>query len=131
MLVNATVPAWGAAGYVKGKAMAEQCAIDFVEKGKERMSGAVVLKPGAVYGTRRTANGLPIPLAPLLGPISWALKASSGLVAKATTAAPFVLEGALVPPCAVESLAEAAAEGALGNEYTGKVTVIGAFELAK
>jgi hypothetical protein len=142
VLVNATVPAWGAEGYVKGKAMAEACAVAFVEKGTEKNEkgeseaangtrGAVVLKPGAVYGTRHTSSGWPVPLAPILGPVSWVLKATSGVVAKATEAAPYFLKGALVPPCAVEALAAAAVDGALGAEFGGKVTVIGAFDLAK
>jgi hypothetical protein len=140
VLVNATVPAWGASGYVKGKAMAEACAIAFVENApkndddKEESStvrGAMVLKPGAIYGTRHTAGGWPIPLAPVLGPVSWALTATSGVVAKATDAAPYLLKGALVPPCPVESLAATAVDGALGPAFAGKVTVLSAFELAK
>jgi hypothetical protein len=42
--------------------------------------GAVVLKPGAVYGTRHTPKrGLPIPLAPVMAPVAWALKESNPL----------------------------------------------------
>lgn len=142
VLVNATVPAWGASGYVKGKAMAEACAVAFVENAPKSdddksdsscstARGAMILKPGAIYGTRHTAGGWPVPLAPVLGPVSWALQATSGVVAKATEAAPYLLKGALVPPCSVESLAATAVDGALGAAFAGKVTVLSAFELAK
>jgi uncharacterized protein YbjT (DUF2867 family) len=131
VLINATVPAWGASGYVKGKKMAEQCAEAFVSgcpDGKSR--GALVLKPGAIYGTRHTSAGLPIPLTPILAPASWALGLLEAPVAAATAAVPFLFEGALVPPVNVESLAEFAVDGALSEGSLG-YQVKEAFELAK
>mmetsp|Transcript_92147 Transcript_92147/g.183548 ORF Transcript_92147/g.183548 Transcript_92147/m.183548 type:complete len:245 (+) Transcript_92147:73-807(+) len=132
VLINATVPAWGASGYVKGKKMAEECAEAFVKTSPEGVSrGAMVLKPGAVYGTRHTSSGFPIPLSPILAPVSWVLGMVPGVVAAATKAAPFFLEGALVPPVAVDKLATLAADGAVSPEYAGVYTSLSAFEVTK
>ena len=79
VLLGATCPEWAPEGYVKGKAMGEAAAMQFVE---EAVSGggaedkaasssgsggggggrsAMVLKPGMIYGTRYE-KGVPIPL---------------------------------------------------------------------
>lgn len=138
VIINAMMPAWAPAGYVDGKRMAEAAAAEFAAAaaldgdgadGGTGSRGAVVLKPGAVYGTRYTKGGTPIPLAPVLAPVSWALTAMPGVVSGLTSALPSVLEGALVPPVNVERLAEAAAEGATSDKYTGKVTVLDSFAL--
>ena len=130
VLVNATTPTWAPEGYREGKAMAEACASKFVDEGGGNR-GALVLKPGAIYGTRHTSGGLPIPLGLVLGPASWLLGTLSGPVAAATAAAPGLLEGALVPPAPVERLAAAAAEFALADGPGSVCRTMGAFELAK
>mmetsp|Transcript_19619 Transcript_19619/g.44533 ORF Transcript_19619/g.44533 Transcript_19619/m.44533 type:complete len:244 (-) Transcript_19619:143-874(-) len=127
VLVNATTPAWCPSGYAKGKAMAAKCAEEFV--GGEASRGALVVKPGAIYGTRHTAGGIPIPLAPLLAPVRFGLNLAPSLVSAATKAVPYLLEGALVPPVSVEALAELAADGCLSGEYGGNLTVKTALEL--
>ena len=130
------MPAWAAPGYVQGKRMAEACAAEFVASGRAggagevtqgAARGALVLKPGAIYGTRHSAGGLPIPLAPVLAPVSWGLHAARGAVEAATHAAPGLLGGALVPPVSVEDLAALAANGALSDEYAGTFTVVDAW----
>lgn len=132
VILNATMPGWAPAGYVKGKHMAEACAEKFSttdESGAKR--GALVLKPGAIYGTRHTPGGLPIPLAPVLAPVSFALGFLPGPVSALTRALPSLFEGALVPPVSVEKLAEIAVDGAIDSRYAEKYTVLGAWELTK
>jgi len=135
VLVNAMTPSWAPSGYVKGKAQARECAEKFASVTPKTSTGAkrgaLILKPGAVYGTRHTASGLPIPLAPLLAPVSWGIKALPGVVTAATNALPTLLEGALVPPVSVEVLASIAVDGAMSDDYAGKITTLGAFELTK
>ena len=149
VLINALTPKWAPAGYVNGKKMAEESARSFVQGEVEadaklsestqssaasNTKGALVLKPGAVFGTRRTAKGLPIPLGPVMAPVSWVLREKSplsGVAAAARSALPYVLEGALVPPVSVEVLAEAAVEGAIDDAYAGRFTIRDAFELTK
>ncbi len=111
---------------IEGKRMAERCAEEFASiEGR----GAVVLKPGAIYGTRHTSGGLPIPLTPIMAPLSWGITSMPGLVAAATRALPALLDGALVPPVSVLSLAETAVDGALSKE--SGLQVIDGFALVK
>ncbi len=156
VLVNATMPRWAPSGYVKGKKMAEQCARDFVAydpanaaapaaeptsppqataaapaAAAATLRGAVVLKPGAIYGTRHTPGGTPIPLAPLLAPVAWGLKLLPGPAALLTRAAPALFEGLVVPPVCVDALAAMVVRGATAPEFAGKITVLDAFELTK
>jgi nucleoside-diphosphate-sugar epimerase len=56
-------------GYFVGKQLALQAAKRFSEISAEHT--ATVLCPSAIYGTRHTAGGLAIPLAPLMGPVAW------------------------------------------------------------
>ena len=58
-------PVWSA--QADGKRDAEAAAEAFATGGR----GACVVKPTAVYGTRHTANGSPIYLAPMLAPVSY------------------------------------------------------------
>ena len=53
------------------------------------------------------------------------------VAAAARDALPSLLEGALVPPASVATLAEVAAAGATADEFSGAVTVIDTFELNK
>ena len=53
------------------------------------------------------------------------------MAAAARDALPSLLEGALVPPVSVATLAEVAAGGATADEFSGAVTVIDTFELNK
>ncbi len=106
--------------------MAERCAIEFASIGD---CGALVLKPGAIYGTRYTSGGLPVPLSPVFAPLSRGILSMPGAVAAVTRAFPALFEGALVPPVSVLSLAETAADGALSMERG--LQVIDGFALAK
>jgi nucleoside-diphosphate-sugar epimerase len=56
-------------GYFVGKQLALQAAKRFSELSAEH--SATVLRPSAIYGTRHTAGGRAIPLAPLMGPVAW------------------------------------------------------------
>lgn len=127
VLVNATMPQWAPAGYVKGKKLAEAAATDFVNAAD--VHGAVVLKPGAIFGTRHDAP-VPLPLGLLLGPVSWVLRSAPGVTTAASRTLPYLLEGALVPPASVDNVAKAAVDGATRGEFSGTLTVVGAQDLA-
>ena len=126
VLVGATLPAWAPSGYVRGKADAAGAAEALAAAGA---GGATVLQPGAVFGTRYTATGTALPLGLLMGPASWLLRTwpASSAVSQATRLMPYLLEGALVPPVAVEQVALAATDAALGpGSASGFVTVTNA-----
>lgn len=103
VLVNATLPSWAAAGYRKGKADAEAAAVAYAAGDGRR---ALVLKPGAVSGTRRDL-AVPLPLWVALSPLTAAMTQFRGATEAACRAVP-LLDGALVPPAPVEALAAAA-----------------------
>jgi nucleoside-diphosphate-sugar epimerase len=56
-------------GYFVGKQLALQAAKEFSELSAQH--SATVLYPSGIYGTRHTAGGVAIPLAPLMGPVAW------------------------------------------------------------
>jgi nucleoside-diphosphate-sugar epimerase len=56
-------------GYFVGKQQAWQAAKGFSETSAQH--SATVIRPSAIYGTRHTAGGLAIPLAPLMGSVAW------------------------------------------------------------
>mmetsp|Transcript_22922 Transcript_22922/g.26952 ORF Transcript_22922/g.26952 Transcript_22922/m.26952 type:complete len:239 (+) Transcript_22922:23-739(+) len=113
VLINASMPDWAAAGYRKGKLQAESCAKEFVKNDPTRSS--LVLKPGAIYGTRYTQSGIPIPLTPILGPLSFALKSLPGGVSG-------FLEGVgVLAPTHVDVLAKVAVDFIDSETETGFV----------
>lgn len=56
-------------GYTKGKRLAYDAAKAFSELSKQHR--AVVLQPGAIFGTRHLANGWSIPLGAVMKPLSY------------------------------------------------------------
>mmetsp|Transcript_3249 Transcript_3249/g.4502 ORF Transcript_3249/g.4502 Transcript_3249/m.4502 type:complete len:256 (-) Transcript_3249:39-806(-) len=135
VLINATMPAWIPRGYRDGKLLAEQAAFDFV-RDRDDPCAAAVLKPSAIYGTRYE-NGFPIPLTPILAPLSWVLSTGKPLASRASNLFPYLFEGALVPPVPVTAVACAAVSAALDGDLqspditlrNGEVTTVGPFEL--
>ena len=85
---------------------------------------AVVVKPTAVYGTRHTEGGTPIPLAPVLAPVSLGLRAAKPLSDRLAALAPAVFEGVLDPPVPVDAVARAVVDGCLDPALAG-LTVFG------
>lgn len=68
VMLGAAMPAWSPAGYLLGKTQATQYARNFVAELPTR--SATILQPGAIYGTRHTAGGTPIPLWVAMQPVS-------------------------------------------------------------
>ncbi len=58
-------------GYYLGKQMALEAAMAFAREDASRRSS--VLRASAIYGTRHTQSGWPLPLAPILHPLQWLL----------------------------------------------------------
>ena len=100
-------------GYAKGKRLTMEAARDFVQRAPDH--GAVVLQPSAIYGTRHSAAGTPIPLGRVLGP-----------VARLQNSLPEPLKAFLPEPLApVQAVAGHAIAACLEPQYAGKFTVIG------
>ena len=78
--------------------------------------GAAVLKPGAIYGTRHTPGGTPIPL--------WLLMAPAARIARMMPSAI-----AANSPVSVEAVAAAAVDAAMDAANVGRATVIENAEL--
>lgn len=113
VVVGATVPPLvpGLASYALGKANVEAFARDEFASERDGRS-AVVLKPAAVSGTRRLANGLAVPLGLAMDPARAVLRA---------TGVGAFLDNAPVP---LEHLALAAAREALSDATDGGFKVI-------
>jgi uncharacterized protein YbjT (DUF2867 family) len=146
VVVNASMPAWldrVAGGYAQGKRDAAAAAAEFASHGDT--ARAAILKPSAIYGTRYAATALgliPIPLGLVLGPTSALLRVFGGTAAMLRSAAPYLLDGVLLPPVPVGAVAEAAVHHALltddeaaaasgGADDGGRVVVEEAEELLR
>lgn len=74
VVLGATIPKWGSAvmtGYTTGKAIAAAAAAKYTQNG----AGAVVLQPGAIYGTRHiTEAKVPLPLGLVMAPVRWLME---------------------------------------------------------
>jgi len=106
VLVNATMPAWCPKGYKQGKEQAEAAAKEFAKDGRL----ALVLKPGAITGTRHTAEGFPIPLFLVLAPVRCVMQFFGPLCRALERGLPNVFGGVLAPPVRVEELALSAVD---------------------
>mmetsp|Transcript_24044 Transcript_24044/g.72131 ORF Transcript_24044/g.72131 Transcript_24044/m.72131 type:complete len:242 (+) Transcript_24044:86-811(+) len=129
VLVNATMPRWldsVAGGYARGKRDAEAAAEAFAVEGRS----AAVVKPTAVYGTRRTAGGLPVPLAPLLAPVSYGLRLAKPAAGWLAAAAPALFDGVLDPPVPVAALARTVADACFDEALAG-CAVLGPDDILK
>lgn len=118
VLINATMPQWVPEGYRKGKEMAEAAARTYAESAQD--ATAAVLKPGVVAGTRYTEGGLPIPVGLFVSPLSIFCNALPSAAEGLRNAVPFLLEGALVPPVEVETLATCAVDAVAGTHPFGE-----------
>eukprot|EP00933_Yihiella_yeosuensis_P073212 TRINITY_DN81821_c0_g1_i1.p1 TRINITY_DN81821_c0_g1~~TRINITY_DN81821_c0_g1_i1.p1 ORF type:complete len:269 (-),score=45.91 TRINITY_DN81821_c0_g1_i1:47-796(-) len=121
VLVNATMPSWGLiAPYRDGKLAAEAEAIRYAETVVD--SGVLILKPGAVSGTRREGS-ISVPLWLILEPMRMILKALSGPCNALERLLPGLLGGVLRPAIRVEELAAAAADAIEDSEFKGLKTL--------
>jgi nucleoside-diphosphate-sugar epimerase len=98
-------------GYFVGKQLALQAAKQFGELSAEH--SATVLYPSAIYGTRHTAGGLPIPLAPLMGPVAWIM----GLLPQ------FIVRVLPESPVSLHRVASSVVEFALSHPAPGLTVV--------
>lgn len=113
------VPGLFEAGYAKGKKMAlEYARNEFVGDAKDGKTGAVVLQPGGVSGTRY-ANGRAIPLWIAMSPVSRILRAMP------------LDSVAQLAPTPVENVARAAVEAATEEKYAGAFTVLDNLKLLR
>ena len=125
VVVGATMPPWldkVAEGYVAGKRDAFEALGGFALGG-----GAVVVKPSAIYGTRHTESGYPIPLAPVMAPLSYALRIGRPV----TRLAPSFLDGLLEPPVPVHAVARTVVDACLEEEYEEGFVALGVEEILK
>ena len=125
VVVGATMPPWLgslSAGYAAGKRDAEAAAEAFAApEGR----GAVVVKPTAVYGTRHTKGGAPIPLWLALAPVSHGLRAAKPLCDRLAALAPGAFAGLLDPPVPVDAVAAAVVDGCFSDAYRDAFAVLG------
>ncbi|CAK9016741.1 unnamed protein product [Durusdinium trenchii] len=127
VLVNATMPTWSLiAPYREGKLAAEREALSYPEKCGTNCH-VVVLKPGAISGTRQEGS-LEVPLWIILEPMrlvmswmSWPCEVLEGCL-------PSLFGGVLRPPVRVEELAMAAADAVEATSLEG-VRELGTKEL--
>lgn len=119
VVVGATMPTWAPKGYFDGKVAAERRALEFAKDGRE----AVVLKPSPIYGTRRDGP-FPVPLAPVLAPVSWLLRATRPINRAVIRVAPSLFDGVLVPPVPVAAVAAAAVDNAVKSKLDEPFAVI-------
>mmetsp|Transcript_17768 Transcript_17768/g.35073 ORF Transcript_17768/g.35073 Transcript_17768/m.35073 type:complete len:271 (-) Transcript_17768:347-1159(-) len=119
VLINATMPEWTPSGYREGKELARQAAIKFAEGSNDR--GAVILKPSAIYGTRYTEGGMPIPLWTVMAPTSFLMQGLSqtGISGYLERSVPSVFKGVLSPPVSVDAVARAAVDAASMDRLPG------------
>ena len=125
VLINATMPRWldsVAGGYAAGKRDAEAAAAAFAAADG---ASAVVLKPSAVYGTRHTAGGTPIPLGLVLAPVSHGLRLAKPLCDRLAAAAPAAFDGLLDPPVPVDALAATTVDACFEARFDDALTVLG------
>ncbi|CAE8616330.1 unnamed protein product [Polarella glacialis] len=121
VLLNATMPNWGLiAGYREGKQAAEAEAINYFRSCGS--SGVLVLKPGAVSGTRREGS-VPVPLWLLLEPMRFVFQLLAAPCRALEGLLPGLLGGVLRPAVRVEELAAAAADAIAESEFTGLRTL--------
>ena len=116
VLVGATMPSWlkhVAPGYFRGKQRGEMAAEEFVAVTPSR-NAAIVLRPGAVNGTRYLGT-TPIPLWIALSPAAWLLTTLSPVVDAAVWLLPGLFKGLLVPPVLVEDIACVAIDAVLDD----------------
>ena len=93
--------------------------------------GAVVVKPSAIYGTRHTESGYPIPLAPVMAPLSYALRIGRPVTGFVTGLAPSLLDGLLEPPVPVHAVAQTVVDACLEEEYAEGFVALGVEEILK
>ena len=115
-----------AEGYVAGKRDAFEALGGFALCG-----GAVVVKPSAIYGTRHTESGYPIPLAPVMAPLSYALRIGRPVTGFVTGLAPSLLDGLLEPPVPVHAVAQTVVDACLEEEYAEGFVALGVEEILK
>ena len=129
VVVGATMPPWLdkiAEGYVQGKRDAFEALGGFALSG-----GAVVVKPSAIYGTRHTESGYPIPLAPVMAPLSYALRIGRPVTGFVTGLAPSLLDGLLEPPVPVQAVAQTVVDACLEDEYEEGFVALGVEEILR
>ena len=129
VVVGATMPPWldkVAEGYALGKRDAFEALGGFALGG-----GAVVVKPSAIYGTRHTESGYPIPLAPVMAPLSYALRIGRPVTGFVTGLAPSLLDGLLEPPVPVHAVAQTVVDACLEEEYAEGFVALGVGEILK
>lgn len=90
--------------YYLGKEMALQAAMEFAALSPKH--SAAVLRPSAIYGTRHTRSGTPIPLGFIMAPIAWLMSRMPQFITRHLPAS----------PVAVEKVATAIVELALDDE---------------
>ena len=123
VVVGATMPPWLdkiAEGYALGKRDAFEALGGFALSG-----GAVVVKPSAIYGTRHTESGYAIPLAPVMAPLSYALRIGRPVTGFVTGLAPSLLDGLLEPPVPVHAVAQTVVDACLQEEYEEGFVALG------
>ena len=77
------------------------------------------MKPSAIYGTRHTESGYPIPLAPVMAPLSYALRIGRPVTGFVTGLAPSLLDGLLEPPVPVHAVAQTVVDMRLEEDEPG------------
>jgi nucleoside-diphosphate-sugar epimerase len=129
VIVGATMPPWldrVAEGYVLGKQDAFEALGAFALH-----DAATVVKPSAVYGTRHTASGYSIPLAPVMAPVSYALRLGRPVTGFLAGLAPSLLGGLLEPPVPVHAVAQTVVDACLEDEYGEGFVALGVEEILK
>ena len=89
------------------------------------------MKPSAIYGTRHTESGYPIPLAPVMAPLSYALRIGRPVTGFVTGLAPSLLDGLLEPPVPVHAVAQTVVDACLEEEYEEGFVALGVEEILK
>ena len=89
------------------------------------------VKPSAIYGTRHTESGYPIPLAPVMAPLSYALRIGRPVTGFVTGLAPSLLDGLLEPPVPVHAVAQTVVDACLEEEYAEGFVALGVEAILK
>lgn len=113
VVVSATMPSFTPSGYKQGKQVAETAAQDYASSGLT----SFIVRPSAIYGTRFTATGLPVPLWVVMKPLAVVLSALQTPFLWLERRMPW-LEHAFEPPVDVNTLADTVVEAVTDERFS-------------